>query len=320
MKRRKLGIILGAEGAACGLLALLLPAGTGIIGFLAAFPFAQIGLGLRALSLSGPAGNGAAVALYVLLSLLPLGWLGLRAARKRPLYWEDSLAALLTPLLFWVLYRMVNPGSLGALFGGAELVDMGRMILGASVWSVAVAYAILRLLRAFGRGGQGRLLRWLDRLLAAACALLTAALAWGLVRGGMDNVAALAAANTTVPTLGVCFAVLRAAVDVLPYGLELWVIFAVFPLTAALADDPYGAAVVPAAERLARRCRTSVAALVLAQAGFNLLQLPLAGAIRTSSFWIQLPLFDLGVVLAVMLAADVLAGSRRLKEENDSFV
>lgn len=59
---------------------------------------------------------------------------------------------------------------------------------------------------------------------------------------------------------------------------------------------------------------------MLSQAGFNLLQLLLAWNIRSSALQLSLPLFDLGVVLAVLLLADYLARSRALQEENDSFI
>lgn len=316
MRGNRWKIVLGAEGLVCLLPALLLPAGAELLPALAAFPLEPLGAGLRALSLSGGAGNGAAVALYLLLSLLPLGWLGVKLLRRKPLYWEDGLLVLLSALLFYVLYRMVNPGALAARFGSAA---MGKLALEGTVWSVLAAFLILRLLRAFG-GGEAGLLSWLDRLLGAVCLLLTAALIWTLVHGARAGLDALAAANTTVPAVSAAFAVARAAIEALPAALELWVIFAAFPLTAALAADPFGGAVAPAAEGLARRCRGSLAVLVLAQAGFNLAQLLAGGANRSSSFWVQIPLFDLGVVLAVLLAARYLARSRAIKEENDSFV
>lgn len=320
MNRTKLGILLGAVGAACAVGAALLPLQTQLLPLLTAFPFAQIGQGLRQLSLSGVGGNAAAVVLYGVLALLPLAGLGVRILRRRPLYREDWLLVLLCPLLFGVLYGMVNPALLARLLGGAGLEAQGKAMAGLTVWAVLAAWVILRLLRAFGSGGPEARLRWLSRLVAVLCVLLTAAGVLAVVWGGRTAVAELEEANTYAPALGYVFAWLGALVAALPHALELWVAAAVFPLLDALAAEPFGPEVSPAAWKLAGRCKASVAALVLVQAGFNLLQLLLAGQIRSVDLQINLPLFDLGVVLAVLLLADYLAKSRALQEENDSFV
>lgn len=65
-----------------------------------AFPFAPIGKGLRALSLSGSVGNIVAILLYGGISLLPLG-LVLFHAKKKILHAEDAL--LVGYLVFRVL-------------------------------------------------------------------------------------------------------------------------------------------------------------------------------------------------------------------------
>ena len=127
MGQRNWYIALSLEAAACLLLVALLGWNSSegeSLASLAAFPFAQIGLGLRWLSLSGAVGNGLAIGLYVLLSLIPLIALGV-IWRRGKLRQADALRAVLSALLFWVLYLMVNPGLLTAWLnlaaGGIEM-------------------------------------------------------------------------------------------------------------------------------------------------------------------------------------------------------
>ena len=80
MKERNLWTALGLFGAACLALGLSGAAEGGAEALLA-FPFAQIGQGLRWLSLSGPGGDLAAWMLYLLLSLLPCLWLAVRVVK-----------------------------------------------------------------------------------------------------------------------------------------------------------------------------------------------------------------------------------------------
>ena len=72
MKKKLFPALLAAEAAALILPRFFSAQPEAALLSLAALPFAPIGAGLRALSLSGSGGNTAAVALYVLLCLLPL--------------------------------------------------------------------------------------------------------------------------------------------------------------------------------------------------------------------------------------------------------
>ena len=79
MKEKHLLTLLSIEAAACVLFCILQRSVSGFFSTIVAFPFEQLGEGLRALSLSGGAGNAAAILFYVLLSLIPAGiWLILK--------------------------------------------------------------------------------------------------------------------------------------------------------------------------------------------------------------------------------------------------
>lgn len=108
MKRKNFLIFLGCEAAVCTAVSIALQSQLLDAGALLSFPFKQIGMGLRALSLSGGVGNGAALAIYFILCLAPAALL-LLIRRKRRLMGEDALPALLSVLLFPVLYLMINP-------------------------------------------------------------------------------------------------------------------------------------------------------------------------------------------------------------------
>ena len=102
MKEKHLLTLLSIEAAACVLFCILQRSVSGFFSTIVAFPFEQLGEGLRALSLSGGAGNAAAILFYVLLSLIPAGiWLILKKKQKAmPI---DFTLFLLSVLLFVVL-------------------------------------------------------------------------------------------------------------------------------------------------------------------------------------------------------------------------
>ena len=83
MKERHLFTLLSVEAAACVLFCILQRSLSGLFSTLIAFPFEQIGAGLRVLSLSGAVGNVVAIILYMLLGLIPAGIWGFLHWRKK---------------------------------------------------------------------------------------------------------------------------------------------------------------------------------------------------------------------------------------------
>lgn len=77
---KKLRITLLIEAAVCFVVALSV---SGAKAEWVAFPYAQIGTALRALSLSGAAGNLIAWAILFLIACLPLGWLAFARGREK---------------------------------------------------------------------------------------------------------------------------------------------------------------------------------------------------------------------------------------------
>ena len=102
MKERHLFTLLSVEAAACVLFCILQRSLSGLFSTLIAFPFEQIGAGLRILSLSGAVGNVIAIILYMLLGLIPAGIWGFLHWRKKseplevpssPSFWVTCLFA-----------------------------------------------------------------------------------------------------------------------------------------------------------------------------------------------------------------------------------
>lgn len=87
MKERHLFTLLSVEAAACVLFCILQRSLSGLFSTLIAFPFEQIGAGLRVLSLSGAVGNVVAIILYILLGLIPAGIWGFLHWRRNQNPW-----------------------------------------------------------------------------------------------------------------------------------------------------------------------------------------------------------------------------------------
>jgi hypothetical protein len=336
MKHKTLWLLLIAEAAACVVLTLLQASLSGVFSAAMAFPFEQIGLVLRSLSLSGIIGDIAAWLLYIALSLSPaLVLLILLIKRRfRP---EDALLGVLSAVLFAVLYLMTNPAAIARLAGDAAMLPAGKAVLGVTAYSVLCGYLVLKLLRLFFAGGIEKLGKYMAVLLYLLN-LLFVYLAFGACFGELlDSLKALSGGNTgsgpvlpldapslplggRSPDVSYVFLVLQYAVNALPYILNVFVVFAALRLLDEMRSDRYSQASVAAAERLSRLCGAALAATVLAGIAFNVLQLIFSRALLNVNSTVQIPVLSIAFVLAVLLLARFIAENKRLKDDNDLFV
>ncbi len=338
MSKQLLGKLLGAEAALLLVFCLLRLNFRSLFPSLLAFPFAQIALGLRGLSLSGSAGNLLALVLYATLCLLPLGLL-LFLGRKRALRWEDGLLVLLSALLFAVLYLMINPAALWGLLplgeisqlGGPELFLAYQGILSCIPYSVMVGYGILRLLRRFEKGTSDSLIGYLRLLLS----LLAVLLVFDLFGVGLFSLAdALGGVPTVTDALSpmggflslppsgfsMTALILQHLVAYLPAFFGLLILRAAFSLLDALEQGPYHEAVAPAARNLGLVCKKAVIWVLVTQIAMNTAQLLFSSLLLSSQYTVHIPLDAILLMLASLLLAKYFEAGRTLKEENDLFV
>lgn len=320
--KRKLLFILALEAIACLALYLARTSWPELVTSVLAFPFEQIGYGLRSLSLSGAVGNGFAVALYVILSLLPAAAC-LALLRRRHFQLEDALLPLASVVLFIVLYCMINPSVLGAYFGRPEAQPLAKAIMGGSVYAVLAGYLLLRVRRHLFAADLKKMRTYLSALLVILSVVLVY-LVFGAGFGGLlDDFAALYAGNTqatSARSLSAVFLVLGWLADSLPYLLDIMIIFAALALLRALVDDRYADAALAAASRLAHLCGVSLVATILTNVGFNLLNLLFIKRLLVVDHVVQIPLFSILFTLAALLLAQFIRENKRLKDDNDLFI
>lgn len=322
MARKKLYLLWAAAGAAGLTLAILGRDSAALLTGALGFPFAPLGQLLRRMSLSGGVGNAAAVAVYVLISLLPAAWLLARLIKRRAKA-EDVLLAVLCGLLFALVYGAVNPGLLPRWLGPAAGGGIGVAFLGSAFWSVLAAYLALRALRSCLGADADRLARygrWVLAVLGAAAVLG----AFGVSPAGfLADTAALQAGNTgNESALGLTYAylALRYAASAAAYLLDLWAVSAGLTLLDAWTQDRYGEAAVTAADGLVRRCAVTLGATAVMGVVLQLGQLLMARRLYTLSARLTVPLTPLALLLAALMAARYLREGKQLKDDNDLFI
>jgi len=339
MRQKTFLWVLVAEAVLCAAWQFILP--SGLIGgvSLFTFPFEQIGEGLRALSLSGSAGNVLAIILYVLFCGFPQ-LIFFRIRKKRKVYWEDGLLLGLGVLMFFVMYLMINPGIIANALGGfVSAAGTGKMILSVVLYSVLVGYLVLRVLRQTAAADMAKLQRYFSLMLYIIGIFFVWAI-FGAGLGGLrDSLTALAEGNTmdsadiafggafmgtglanTSLALSRVFLVIRYVVDVLPYLLDTVIVLTGLELLGALRADRYGEAAVSLAQKLSGQCRRFLAITVMTNLIFNVLQLIFLEKLLVVDGTVELPILSIFFVMIVLLLSGLLAENKELKEDNDLFV
>lgn len=322
MKRKTFFIFLLCEAALCMMLYLAREALPQVFTTLIAFPYEQIGILLRILSLSGSLGNAISIILYVAICLAPAFLLFLLKRRRR-LYSEDTLLAILSAVLFVVIYLMINPGLLSTRIGGSDALSIGKALLGGIAYSILIGYILLRILRQIYAADTYRLQKYLVVLLYIINILLVYVVFGGQFGILLDSFDTLRAGNTgNEQNLGMSyiFLVLKYLVNVLPYILVILVVFHGQDLLSELSIDRYSETTVAAAEKLSGKCGLALIITVISNIGFNLLQLVFFKKLLVVNGSVQIPLLSIAFVLAAFLLAQYIRENKQLKDDNDMFI
>lgn len=324
MRRKAYGFVLAVEAIICVALVFLQVRPGQVYWGAVSVPFEQAGAVLRRMSLSGAAGNTAAILLYTGIGLVPALYLLYRLFKKRG-KWEDCLLGLLSILLFGGLYLYINPALFFEIMPMAGMEGGGKLMISSCIWAVLAGYAALRVLRSFGEKEQeSNKIRQLIVLLRCVGVVLVFELCFLGIGNGLENLARLKGSNTGALESQLLISELVTGLGILgnavTLGVELWPLFCGEKLLEALTQDRFGEETEGCAQKLYEVCRITVYMNVIYGLCFNLLQLFLSRSLLNADYTVHFPIGRIVLTLAVMLAAGYLAEGRRLKQENDLFI
>ncbi|MDR2572452.1 MAG: hypothetical protein LBD23_19450 [Oscillospiraceae bacterium] len=294
----------------------------GVFSSAMAFPFEQIAIVLRMLSLSGKVGNVAAIIAYCIVCLLPIAFI-LVLRVKRKLFAEDGLLVLLSAVLFAVLYIMINPSIIGGLVGSTAMETIRKAVLGITVYSILCGYFILRVLRLFINGGMEQLMRYMSIMLGLLNALFVIVIFGVLFNSMLDSIRSLSLRNVGNEHLlgtSYVFLVMQFIVNALPYIFNIIVVFAALRLFEEMRLNRFSDETVVVAKRISHICAVALVVMVLVNIVFNVLQLLFANQLMIINSSVQFPIISIIFVLAALLFTRLIAENKELKDDIDMFV
>ena len=285
------------------------------------FPFGQIGEALRTLSLASAAGNIAATAIYLFISIAPVLYLVYRVARqKKEPDAIDILLIMMSVMLFIMMYFMVNPGYINSGLYGA-MPGKGAA-LAMTFWSMAVGYAVLKCMKASAGTDEKKLTKYLKMILIAVAAVISINMILGIftevipaARGVKEIDQQLNSDYNTA-----LFLWIKYFADKVPSVLNIVVIIHGVKMVDQLRLDRYSQATIAAAENLSRICRISVTVMILTSIAVNLFQFLVWTKVYKTSYVVDIPLLSIVLCIAVLLLAKFFASDKAMKEDHDMII
>lgn len=321
MKSKRLYILFGIEGLICIILALLSKADfQKIIFWLTQFPFSQIGSGLRVLSLGGSLGNVIAFILYILLGLLPMGILAIILVKKK-FRIEDLFLPLISGLLFYMMYYMINPQLIPGLFVREEFGSIGQIVLGSTFYSFLIGYLLMKAIRKV-KEGKTEIFTFLKIISLIIISVVVFQICYigvfetKAVIKSLENSELLGLSNG----LTIFVIIVKTLINHIPPALNIVILFVSIALIDDLKIDFYSQEVNKDAQKLSKICTISVLAVVLSYMAVNLLQLSFTKVLLVSDFVIKVPVSSLAFASAMWLLANYFKKSSQLSDDNKLFI
>jgi len=322
MKNKPLFITLLITAVLSSLAVLLKFSFSELFGEIICFPFEQIGMGLRWMSLQGSLQNAIAIVIYIVLCLSPLLVFFL-PREKKVVKKEDSLMIVLSLVLFYVIYMMINPGLIpmpGVLNMGTL---MAKTLFCGTIYSIIVTYFVLRVVRLFFDSETKKLYKYMVALLWITAMLFTISIFGIGLNDSINQIEFNKAANIgTESGLGITyvFTVIQFIVNSIPAIVSIFVIFSGIMLITEFSADPYSEVAIKASENLSMICKTGLTITVCSNAAFNLFQLFFLRSLRNINSFIQVPLFSVVFVLGALIFSKMIMANKTLKDDNDSII
>ena len=172
--------------------------------------------------------------------------------------------------------------------------------------------------------GHGKPLSGLRILLGLYALVLAIGL---IVQGGAEFRAALTALEESnsgsapfLLEISTLFLALQAVMGLLPSAAKIALLLMMSVFLHHYAADPFGPAACRAMERLRIASGRLLAVVLVANVGFNVLQLAFSRFLLSVNHQILFPLSEIIVILGIRTLSTLYLESKRLKEDNDMFI
>lgn len=275
------------------------------------FPFEQIGNILRNLSLSSTGGNILSWIIYLVICLIPLG-LFFYIKKKQAVKKVDYLLIVLTFVLFYVLYYMINPGFLSEMFSSA--IQIKKPALGSVVYSIILGYIILKSLTFIKLANSEKIFYYFVILLKVMILLCVFTILGTYLQQYLLSTNMVKNQNTKFMFF------ITYLNNIIPYIFNILILFKLLDLCDEFKLNKISEQAISILDKISKLCILALITIVISQITYQLLQAIIISKIDSVHASVNLPITSIILVLAALLFTNYMKEVKKLKDENDLFI
>ena len=321
MKNKK-NLLLIVEALICIVLCVFGSDSFSLTRGLLSFPFKQIALGLRELSLLSGVGNIIAWALFTLICAIPV-IIAIIKCVKKSFALEDIMLIVLSVVLAPALYYMINSGYIvNDMVINPESEHL-MWILGPIIYAPIIGYVIIKIVRCFVKAEKQDLKRYLNYMLYVVNIMLIIGV-FGISLeelidklGSLDEIDYMVGGNVTYTKMLV---IMKYANDVILNLMLIGIVILVQGLVDKININNITDEIVSRAKLVSKCCVWTLIIYVILNVCYNILQFVFIKELYTINGVINIPITIVLAMLVIMLIFQFILEAKSIKDENDMFI
>ena len=309
MKKKKLYLFLAIEAIIISLIILATCNSYENTASLLSFPFGLIGEALRKLSLRGGAFNVLSIVIYSVICISPTAGLFLYS-REAKTFPEKLALCFLSPVLFFCLYRIINPTNFK--FRLLEGMPTSVPIMSLTIDSFVLLYLILRLVRVLRSSDKESLYKYLRIFMAVLAFVAVAAITITVIK---DFIFKLPEAGSRLDMAALIF---KTVFDVAVILLTLIISLQVIKLTDVLSGDC--AELARVSQKLCTLCCVSLITGTVSSVVMNGFNALFMSRLSFTDVSLSIPVYEIIFSLITLLLTRLLIENKDLREDNELII
>ena len=281
-------------------------------------PFELLGSGLRHLSLSGTIGNAVAMAIYIAVCLIPVG-IALYFVKNKKARFEDTILLVLSTLLFRGIYIFVNPGTIAKMKDALITGEMYKIAICTTIVSVIILYVLIKAVRSVDNMKEKKLLTFLKVVCGIAQIIIVGAVFYIGVSDLFANIQKATENNQYITNTYVLL-VFRFLVEQTPNICVFLILTRLMNVAEFIKKGFVSEEAMIAIKSISSVCKKSVMIMMFASVILNIVQLLVIGHVSITHYQVDIPVFQLLLVVVLLIITKIIEESNKIKEDNDLFI
>lgn len=321
-KKNKKNLLLIVEAFICIGLCIFGGSNFNLTNELLSFPFKQISLTLRRLSMLNGVGNVFSWILFILICSTPI-IVGLIKWVRKSFVIEEILLIVISIVLTPAIYYMINSESIVSDMVINPSREQLTWILAAIIYSVVVSYVLIKIVRCFIKAEKQDLKKYLNHMLFIINVILIIGIFGISLEQLVNKLASYKDMNYVLKediTVTYTLMIMNYVIDVVFNLMVIGIIILVQGFIDKINIENITDDVVNRVKLVSKCCVVTIIIYAILTICYNILQLVYIKELFAVNGVVSFPFGIVVAMLVIMLLIQLVLDAKYIKEENDMFI